>query len=198
MKNLLLTLLLLTLYTHASTKEAILQLDTKGHTALIWDVIVTKSGDIISASADKTIRVWSSKTGKEKRKILGQIGAGNEGKIYAIALSPNEEFLAIGGYLAGTRESGERYAIRIYNYPTGRLIKVLKSHTNVVFDLSFSQDGKYLISGSADKTAKIWEVDGFRLKDTLSSHTKQVYAVKIIKLTGKPLVLLVRLEKALP
>ena len=166
MKKLLLTLLLLTLYTHASTKEAILQLDTKGHTALIGDIIVTKSGDIISASDDKTIRVWSSKTGKEKRKILGQIGAGSEGKIYAIALSPNNEFLALGGMLAGIENRDTACAIKIYNYPTGRLIKVLKSHTNAVLDLSFSQDGKYLISGSIDKTAKIWEVNSFRLKDT--------------------------------
>jgi len=64
---------------HAPTKtEAILKLDTKGHTAKIRDIIVTKSGDIISASDDKTIRVWDSKTGKEKRKILGQIGAGRD------------------------------------------------------------------------------------------------------------------------
>ncbi len=83
----------------SSDTEAILKLDTKGHTALIRDIIVTKSGDIISASDDKTIRVWDSTTGKEKRKILGEIGAGDEGKIYAIALSPNEEFLAIGGFL---------------------------------------------------------------------------------------------------
>jgi WD40 repeat protein len=92
--------------------DAILKLDTKGHTALIRDIIVTKSGDIISASDDKTIRVWDSATGKEKRKILGQIGAGSEGKIYAMALSPNEEFLAIGGYFKSDD-------IRIYNYQTG-------------------------------------------------------------------------------
>jgi len=73
MKKLLTTLLLL--YTTLFAKEAILKLDTKGHTALIRDIIVTKSGDIISASDDKTIRVWDSRSGREKRKILGQIGA---------------------------------------------------------------------------------------------------------------------------
>jgi WD40 repeat protein len=159
--------------------EAILKLDTKGHTAMIKDIIVTKSGDIISASDDKTIRVWDSATGKEKRKILGQIGAGSEGKIYAIALSPNEEFLAIGGFLDKNRDY--RHAIRIYNYQTGELLKVLKSHTNVVLDLAFSSDRKYLISGSADKTAKIWSGKTFKLIDTIKFHTKEVYAVKIIK-----------------
>jgi WD40 repeat protein len=162
-------------------KEAILKLDTQGHTARINDIIVTKSGDIISASADKTIRVWDSTTGKEKRKILRQIGAGTEGKIYAMTLSPNEEFLAIGGYLAGTRKSGERYAIIIYNYQTGKLHTILKSHINAVYDLAFSPDGAYLISGSADTTAKIWRTKDFRLSDTIRFHTNDVYAVKIIQ-----------------
>ena len=76
MKNLLKLLMLLLLLSQSSNAtDAILKLDTKGHTALIRDIIVTKSGDIISASDDKTIRVWDSATGKEKRKILGQIGA---------------------------------------------------------------------------------------------------------------------------
>jgi WD40 repeat protein len=170
---------------HPVSTQAILKLDTKGHTAKIQDIIVTKSKDIISASEDKTIKVWDSVTGKETRKILGQIGAGKEGKIYAMALSPNEEFLAIGGYLVGTKVSRERYTIRIYNYKTGKLSKVLKSHTNVINDLAFSQDGKYLISGSSDKTAKIWQMDNFTLIDTMKLHTKQVYAVKIIKKQGR-------------
>ena len=70
LKTLLLTLLLLSTTLTAKT-QAILKLDTLGHTGLIWDIVVTKSGDMISASVDKTIRVWSSQIGREKRKILG-------------------------------------------------------------------------------------------------------------------------------
>jgi len=161
-------------------KEAILKLDTGGHSALIRDILVTKSGDIISAGDDKTIRVWDSKTGKEKRKILGEIGEGSEGVIYAIALSPDERFLAVGGYLAGTRESLKRYEIRIYNFKSGKLIKTLKSHTNVVNDLAFSPDGTYLLSGSGDFTAKLWKTADWRLERTLSFHSNDVYGVGFI------------------
>jgi len=64
LKTLILTLLLtVTLLGNSS----ILKLDTKGHTAMINDIIVTKSGDIISASDDKTIRVWDSVIGVEKK-----------------------------------------------------------------------------------------------------------------------------------
>ncbi len=164
--------------------EAILRLETGGHTTIINDIIVTKSGDIISASDDKTIRVWDSLTGREKRKILGQIGDGPEGKIFAIALSPDEEYLAVGGYLGNSINTVG--SIRIFHYPTGKLIKLLKSHTNVVLDLAFSEDGHYLISGSNDETAKIWEVSNdFSLEDTIDFHSKEIYAVKIIKKRGK-------------
>jgi WD40 repeat protein len=65
---------------------------------MINDIIITKNGELISASDDKTIRVWNIKTGKEKRKILGEIGAG-EGEVFAIALSTDEQYLAVGGFI---------------------------------------------------------------------------------------------------
>jgi len=47
----------------AKKSPAILKLDTLGHTGTIKD--------IISVSIDKSIRDWDSRTGQEKRKILG-------------------------------------------------------------------------------------------------------------------------------
>ncbi|MBL0708313.1 MAG: peptidase C14, partial [Sulfurimonas sp.] len=170
-KAILLSILLLTSILFAKN-QPILKLDTQGHTGKIKDIIITKSGDIISASDDKTIRVWDSTTGKEKRKILGQIGAGAEGMIFAMALSGDERYLAVGGFMAkgGGVDDDKVGNIRIYNYQTGKLLKILKSHTNVVYGLSFKEH--YLISGSADKTAKIWDSsDDFHLVDTIKVHT---------------------------
>ena len=176
------SLLVLSLNANNSANEAILSIDTGGHQSLIRKVIVTKGGDIITASDDKTIRVWDSKTGLEKRKILGQIGAGS-GEIYAIALSPNEEYLAVGGLLTGETNS-DKSSIRIYNYKSGKLLKILRSHENVVLDLAFSSDGKYLASGSSDFKIKLWETADFSLSSTIDFHTKQVYAVKFINKNG--------------
>ena len=164
------------------SSNAILKLDTQGHTAKIQNVIVTKEKKIITASDDKTIRIWNPATGKEERKILGQIGAGSEGKIYAMALSPNEQLLAVGGYFGKSNKAWGN--IRIYNYPTGKLLKVLKSHTNVVQDLAFSSDGKLLISGSQDKTAKIWNMQNLTLKETIAFHKDFVYGVKLLQVNG--------------
>lgn len=150
-------------------EEAILSIDTGGHTAHISDIIVTKSGDIISASLDKTIRVWDSKTGKEKRKILGQI-ENERGMIYAIALSPDEKYLAVGGNFQNDE-------IRLYDYQSGKLLTLFKSHSDVVHDLTFSQDGRYLASGSGDKTVKLWDIDNYSLYRTILFHKNNVFGV---------------------
>ncbi|WP_321495469.1 caspase family protein [uncultured Desulfobacter sp.] len=164
----------------SQNKEAILILDTKGHSGVVSHVITTREKEIISIADDKTIRIFDEQ-GTEKRKILGMIGPGPQGVINTIALSKDEQYLAVGGYF--DRYDGKNAGdIRIYHYPTGKLTRLLKSHRNTVVGLSFSSDGRYLISGSTDRTAKIWDVqNGFQLVDTITVHGNEVYAVGIVK-----------------
>ncbi|MFA6144230.1 MAG: caspase family protein [Sulfurimonas sp.] len=183
MKPLLQALLCLTAFLTitAFASDPILKIDSGGHQGRINDIIITKSGDIISASDDKTIRVWDSRTGVEKRKILGQIGGGSEGMIYAIALSADEKVLAVGGYL---NENGnyEYGTIRLYDTQSGKLLQLLTSHTNVVSDLAFDRDGN-LYSASGDTSVKVWSKNsgGCALSQTLTEHSNQVYAIKPLK-----------------
>ncbi|MDM8553452.1 WD40 repeat domain-containing protein [Desulfococcaceae bacterium HSG7] len=159
-----------------NSQEPILQLDTGGHKAKINDVVFTPDGRyLISAGNDKLIRVWDTKTGKTVRTLRGQIGAGGEGKIYAMALSPDGQWLAAGGRLHRNRIEGS--AIRLFHFPSGELRGLLKGHTNVVFALAFSSDSRMLVSGSFDKTAIIWDVAKQRRQHTLKGHTHHIYAV---------------------
>ncbi|WP_051305734.1 WD40 repeat domain-containing protein, partial [Desulfogranum mediterraneum] len=175
-------------YNHAQAgNEPILTVDTGGHKGIIRDLVVSSDNRyLISASDDKTIRVWDIKTRREVGKILGQIGAGSEGKIFAVALSPDDRWLAVGGYLGRfsgkkDREDEEAHKIRIYDFNSGKLHRLLKGHTNVVNDLAFSPDGSLLASASADETVKLWRVaDGFRLKETLEGHQDDVYGVAFL------------------
>ena len=59
------------------------------------------------------------------------------------------------------------YVIRLYDFATGRLVRLLQGHTSVVNGLEFSTDGRRLISGSGlgDFSAIIWDVEsGKRLQ----------------------------------
>ena len=82
-------------------KGIFLRLDPGGHTAMIRDLFFFDHGSrLISASVDKTIRVWDlSELSHPRlvRTIRGEIGRGLFGMIYAIAVDPRGRFLAVGG-----------------------------------------------------------------------------------------------------
>jgi WD40 repeat protein len=154
----------------------LLMLDTGGHMALIRGLTFTPDGkQLVSAGDDKVIRVWDWQAAKTVRTIRGEVGPGEEGKILAMALSPDGHWLAAGGWFLGTREESD--AIRLYNFTTSQLVALFKGHTNIVEGLAFSPDGKRLISGSSDYSAIIWDVENRKLLQHLLGHTDRIYGV---------------------
>jgi hypothetical protein len=100
----------------AKKDDPTLQLDTGGHMALIRGLAFTPDGQqLVSSGDDKVIRVWDWQAGKTVRVIRGQVGPGNEGKIFAMALSPDGRLLAVGGFLGtfvGNKPREERRLTR--------------------------------------------------------------------------------------
>ncbi len=163
----------------AAEERPILQLDTGGHMASINTIAFTPDGrQLVSASDDKTIRVWDLASGKTVRTIRGESAPGDAGKVYAMALSPDGKWLAAGGWTDDNE-------IRLYEFASGKLVALLKGHADVVLGLAFSPDGSKLISGSFDRTAIIWDTGiqaGARgtepkLLHRLEGHKDDIYAV---------------------
>lgn len=157
--------------------KPILQIDTGGHKATIRDVIFTRDGKyLISASDDKTMRVWDVISGEVVRVIRGHIGQGNDGQLFAAALSPNNRLLAVGGWLHPECE-GQCGNIRLIDFQTGEILGLLKGHTNVILGLTFSPDSRRLLSGSFDDTARIWDVTSGKSLHVIEEHSDHIYAV---------------------
>ena len=148
--------------------EAILTITPGGHTGRINDLAVTRDRRyIITTGDDKTIQVWDIENQQQAEVIVGQIGVGLEGQLYALALSPDNRWLAVAGYLEG-------HVIRLYDWPTRRLVGLLQGHTNVVNALAFTPDSKRLLSASADRSIRLWEVQSRQALQAFTGHRGSV------------------------
>lgn len=75
---------------------------------------------------------------------------GHTDGVKSIVYSPNEKYIATGGY---------DKTIRIWDVETGKEIRKFCGHTSSVRSISYTPDGKYIISGSGDGTIRIWNVE---------------------------------------
>jgi WD40 repeat protein len=117
------------------------------HTAPIRAVGVDAAGRLaVSGSTDKTVRVWSLTDGKLQRTIHMPVGPGNIGKVYAVAMSPDSDLIAVGGWMKWTAGSPSDL-IYLIDTRTGKIAKQISVPTNIL-SLAFSYDGRYLAAGS--------------------------------------------------
>ncbi|TAN53867.1 MAG: hypothetical protein EPN21_00190 [Methylococcaceae bacterium] len=127
----------------APPSRPFLRLESGGHTAIIKRIAVDAAGRyLVSASDDKTARVWDAASGALLQTLRPPLGEGNEGKLYAVALSPDGSTVALGGW-TGYGWDGTN-SIYLFDRADGRLVRRLAGLPNVIHDLAFSRDGRYL------------------------------------------------------
>ena len=80
-----------------------------------------------------------------------------------LAVSPDDRFLA----------AGHTYGVDLWCLPTGNQ-RELTDHAGQIYDLTFSPDGKRLLSVSLDQTAKLWDPTTGELVLTLTGHSDRV------------------------
>ncbi len=123
--------------------EPVLRLDTGGYTAPVTRIDVdAKERYLVTGSNDNLVRVWLRADGTLLQTLRMPIGQGDENKIYAVAISPNGQIVAVGGW-TGFKVGGG-HNIYLFELTSGRLIYRLGGLPGVINHLAFSHDAHFL------------------------------------------------------
>ena len=94
-------------------------------------------------------------------------------RVLALAFSPDGKLLATGG--GEPSRSGELILWNVDNRSINH--QFVDAHSDTVFSIDFSRDGKYLISGAADKFVKQFDIATHKHVRSFEGHTHHVLGV---------------------
>lgn len=155
---------LVRLWGNVSNLSGSMRISLSGHELQVTALTVLPSGDLLSASQDKTIRVWDAGCDTPACKA---ILSGGESSVLCLLALPD------GGFLSG----GADKLIRRWSASLEQT-GTYTGHGDSVRSLALLE-GVGFISASHDLTARLWTFDGQVLSE-FKGHSALVYTARVL------------------
>jgi WD40 repeat protein len=121
---------------------------------------------------DGEVKVWDAATGN----LIAEVKNGHSDTVFGVCFSPDGSKLASGG--------ADKF-VKVFEVPSGKLVKAFEGHTHHVLDVGWKADGKLLVSAGADNAIKVWDYDKGEQSRTITGHTKQVSRLAFVGTTSQ-------------
>ena len=144
------------------------RLEAGMHTAMIWRIATDAQGRwAVSASYDKTARLWDLKTNRLLGVIRPPQDVGNEGKLEAVAMSPDGSRIAVAGWTGWDWDGQASIYVYRHDPQTHRLSweRRISNVSITIKHLAFSPGkGRWLAAGLArDSGVRVFDAANGRL-----------------------------------
>ena len=143
---------------------------------------------LLSSSHDKTVRISDAYTGEMLVEFKGGVGvmswaefSPDENSVLTVSIDEGffDPYLTPYGEPKIMTQGpwfGES-VIRVWDANTGIQKFELSGHSAQVNDAHYSPDGRWIATGSLDRTAALWEANTGKLIHTLKGHTSSIASV---------------------
>lgn len=118
----------------------ILSIDIPGHRTDVRSLALSSDDRMVSSASNGSLKIWNVRT----ETCLRTLDCG-----YALcsAFLPGDKIVVVGN------KNGE---IEVFDIASSTLLDTIQAHDGPVWSLQAHPDGKSMVTGSADKTAKFW------------------------------------------
>jgi WD40 repeat protein/serine/threonine protein kinase len=179
----------------------------RGHESSVFGLAFTADGrSLVSASMDRTLRVWNIANEQEQIRFVGHQGAvrslalhspsglavsgGSDGMLNFWDIRNPAEPLTLdgaspsGGFafspdarkIVGT---GYRGQVTVHDTETGKRILDFKGHDRAGRVAAFAPDGRWFVTAGGDDTAKVWEARNGSERAVLRGHDGGILSVAV-------------------
>lgn len=117
-----------------------LAVDIPGHRTDIRSIALSSDDRMLASASNGSLKVWNVKT----QSCLRTLDCG-----YSLCSSflPGDKIVVVGN------KNGE---LEVFDIASSTLLDTIKAHDGPVWSLHVHPDGRSMVTGSADKTAKFW------------------------------------------
>ncbi len=152
-------------------KEKLIQ-EFTGHKLPVQDVAFSGDGRLLlSASSDKTVKLWATHTGQCRRTLVGHAQS-----VQAVAFADHDRFAVSGGW--------EGNAILwdlkdVVSEGASQTPTTTEGHSQLVTSADISKDGTLAVTGSDDRSVILWNAKTGQALKALKGHEAPVKSVKL-------------------
>uniref|UniRef100_W5K3H3 Chromatin assembly factor 1 subunit B n=1 Tax=Astyanax mexicanus TaxID=7994 RepID=W5K3H3_ASTMX len=148
---------------------------------------------LATAGVDTTVRLWRVDRGPDGKAVVDFLSnlTRHTKAVNVVRFSPSSELLASGGddaaiLLWKLNDSKEPEQTPTFiqededaqlNKESWNVVKTLRGHIEDVYDISWTSDGNFLVSGSVDNTAIMWDVQKGQKMCIFNDHKSYVQGV---------------------
>ena len=129
-----------------------------GHRDPVDSLAYSNNGKRIVSASEKQIIIWDVERGRKLRTLSANWGRYN--MIQSVSFSLDDRYIVSGSAGSNSFGNGFNGRIIVWNAENGRIVRDFKNlNTFNIYSVSFHPNGKYILSGSGDKTVREWDKD---------------------------------------
>ncbi|KAF9448137.1 WD40 repeat-like protein [Macrolepiota fuliginosa MF-IS2] len=122
------------------------------HSSVVCSIHISHDGQYVATGCNQAAYIYDIKTGAQVCALVDpSLPKDEDLYVRSVRFSPDSEYLATGA---------EDQQVRVWNIYQRTLRHVFAGHTNDIYALDYAKNGNFVLSGSADGTARVWDLKG--------------------------------------